>query len=316
MKRSHIAAVCAAAVLVMGGSAVYGLRSKKNAENMPAPKKNTSSQTDETIPVSLKPILTEGYTDDDRRYGYEVLYRQYGITITVDELKRNGSSYDLVLNIKNDSDHRMNVFSSYIAPNSYTSTAEFDVYVSPQSEIQTTVENINDLISVRAAITDIRMKIGVHDETEDGEYLYSDQIHTYFDLEGSVPNHDSSDYVVYDAMDDAGVRLWYDSNYPMTDDDQNKIGRIVRLYIENTGDTDIIFRVNDHTCYSGDTVVDMENNLRNSVPAHTGHYILMKFYAPENDPNADFDRLVFSSEILDYDNFSTITSTEDITISL
>ena len=314
MKKAHIALLCAAAALVIGSSAVYGIKGKNKSEKEydQQQRRSDAQQEAEEERKSL-PILTEGDTDDDRRYGYEVLYRHDGVTITVEELKKHGGSFDLTLRLKNENDTEKSIYSRYFAPNSYISNSDFDEAVEPHSEKTVTVENINDLIN-DSTITDIRMKFIIYDDLDN--YVTSKQIRTYFDLAGSKPTYGNND-ILLDWSDDAGIKLLYDSNSYITDDDGKNIGRQVRCFVENYSDTDRFFSVYDFKCYSGGKEVEADMSIHNLVPAYTGHYILLKFSPPEEGAELpDIDRVVMDPVMTDNINFDDIYFDSEVTIDL
>lgn len=314
MKKKTIAAIAGAAAVVIGGSAVYGVISRNSSEKKYAQQQEHSeAQQKAEEERKQMPILTIGDTDNERRYGYEVLYKHDGMTITIEKCVKHGDTADLTLKFVNDTDEELTVAADYFAPNSYISNCDMAVDVPANGKKTETVEGFNDLLRKSEEIKDIRMVFNVLSDNND-YYRVSKQIHVMFDLKSTEPDNFDKEPVLY--SEEAGITMWFIETKADQDDYGEINGTVFECYVRNDSDIDQKLSLKNYTCYSGGKEIEAENRLNNLVPAHTGHYVLMRFL-PNNYSGElpQIDKIVIEPRTSDNTTYETLLSADPITIS-
>ncbi|MBP3271627.1 MAG: hypothetical protein J6M17_05290 [Ruminococcus sp.] len=287
MKKKTIALIAAAAVIVTGIS-VFTIRTSEKAEAQ-AQKAEKEQQQRELIELSKPslPILTLNDTDEnDRRYGYDVLYKKDGITITLDESILQGDPR-MTLSITNDTDSEKHIESLYIVPECYLSNAAIDVTVAPKSTETVEVRDFMKYLRENTVITDMKFRFIITDADSD-EITYTKQITVSYKLPQTQPSHGSDSSLLYENN---GFELYFDDCFIDTDDDGDK--RVyIDMYAENHCGYDVYLSTKDTVLYRKGIEEDRDSDVNLLFPDNTGHYFHFYYYI-DNDAGEEYNKVSF-----------------------
>lgn len=284
MKGKSIGIAAAAVALILGATYFSANISKNKAEqnSSSTAAKDSQAEQQQLSNISVNPLLTYGDTDDERNYGYDVLYKHDGIKIMLLASRLDGDQKEIDISVQNDTAEDMWVKTEYVVPNCYISNAKMNELVEAGKTVETTISYINDCIGQQEKINDIELKFSLVGDDEDAEYSYSEQIKIIYD-NAEHPNLPYNDETL--VWEDGGFELYKSPG--KTESDEN--GSFVRqyFYLRNTGTTDYYYSA---THFFYDDKEEIANSLRafEVVPAGCAYYI--NFKIRPNDPN-DLERI-------------------------
>lgn len=316
MKKKYIAVIAAAAI-VLGGAFLSGKLSRSKAEKNGADTTAVNNTNTEEQPPSTIPIETLGDTDDERRYGYDVLYKHDGITITLLESNFNGNMYfadgnkNIKIAIKNETDDDITVYTEYVAANCYISNASLHEDVPAGETVEATIEGVNDLLNVHDQITDIELKFSFDIEYEP-LLVYSDQIKIIYEYE-DYPTEPRGDSKLLWA--EAGFEL-YDRGHEITPDDDGNIRLKQNFYLRNISNEDYLYTAT-HYFFADGVELDNTITVRKESPAGCGYNFYIFLNPGEYVSAEQIDSISFYPKLYSYeDTYDPIYRGDEVVIDI
>ena len=153
---------------------------------------NAAKKADALNKQYSKPIKTGGDTDDERRYGYDVLYAHHGLMIMLIESKINIERPVITLEVINDSEEKMTASIEYASVEGLNRWPDFEVELEPGKSEKKEVDFNTDSFK-NVTVKNIRLCFHVYNE--DGSIdEYSKAVNIDYRKTNHTGWHAPSDY--------------------------------------------------------------------------------------------------------------------------
>lgn len=309
--KSKIIGIAAAAVALILGAAFFSASISKNKaeQNNPSAATNDSRSDQQLSNISVNPLLTYGDTDDERNYGYDVLYKHDGVTVMLIGSYFEGDSKDLAISITNDTDKKLMIYTKYVAANCYMSDALIVTDVEPKQTVECTIYDIAQYLERSAKIDDVELKFSLIFDDNYENAIYSDQIKIIYDFKDHLDPPRGDATLLWEAD---GFEVYRTTNEIMHYDDGDVDVLRQNYLFRNAGATDYYFKYTLR-CYKGEKEIYENTGQYIEMPGGCEVYYHTNFI-PDKPYNAkNIDRVVMSAGLYSFDGkYELIYSADDI----
>lgn len=317
MKKTTIAICAAVCAALVGVSFAAGKMSRNKAEQQQSIASEKQQQKQQQLTVT-NPILTIGDTDDERNYGYDVLYRHDGITITLLASYFDGEEKDIKIAIENDTDKDIQVRTAYTAANGTLSDAYLRADIAAGETSEETISYLNEFLRSGTDIDDVELRFCfINDDDEEDYYttpLYSKQIKIIYRKAEHTYEPRSYEELIWEA---GGFEL-YKSKNEIEYDDNGKDALLQFFYLKNTGDTDYFLSFSyTIQCFAGNEEIPVNTHVYHEMPAGCSSYVRVPF-RPDKPGDAErIDTIKFTPMLVSFENeWETLYRSDELTIEI